>query len=136
MLLLDTNILSALRRPDKLDPRLAAWAAQAELDCAFVSAVTILEIEEGVLRIERRDQAQGGMLRSWLNDQVLTNYADRILAVDQAVARRCAMLHVPDPRPFKDSLIAATALVHNLTVVTRNVADFEPTGVAVFNPWE
>ena len=85
--------------------------------------------------IARRDAAQGAVLRSWIDDQLLPRFEARILAVDAAVAQRCARLHVPDPRAERDALIAATAMVHGLTVVTRNVADFEPTGVALLNPW-
>lgn len=102
----------------------------------FLSAMTIIELEIGVLRIERRDPSQGANLRRWLDDHVLPAFAGRILAVDTAVAQRCASLHVPDPRPDRDALIAATALVHGLTVVTRNVGDFEPTGVRTLNPWQ
>ncbi len=89
----------------------------------------------GVLLVERRDAAQGVVLRSWLDKHVLPAFADRILPVDAAVARRCARLHVPDPRAERDALIAATALVRDLTVVTRNVGDFEATGVRLLNPW-
>ena len=102
----------------------------------FLSAMTIIELEIGVLRIERRDPSQGAILRRWLDDHVLPAFAGRILAVDTAVAQRCASLHVPDPRPDRDALIAATALVHGLTVVTRNVGDFEPTSVRTLNPWQ
>jgi predicted nucleic acid-binding protein len=95
----------------------------------------IQELEIGVLLAERRDRAQGALLRSWLDDHVLPVFADRILPVDTAVARRSASLHVPDPRPIRDGLIAATALVHGMVVATRNVADFEPTGVWTLDPW-
>jgi hypothetical protein len=97
--------------------------------------MTIHELEVGVLLAERRDPAQGAVLRAWLNGHVLPAFGDRILAIDAAVAQRSARLHVPDPRPLRDGLIAATALVHGMTVVTRNVGDFEPTGVATLNPW-
>ena len=101
----------------------------------FLSAITILELETGALLVERRDPAQGAILRAWLDGHVLPAFAGRVLAVDTAVAQRCARLHVPDPRADRDALIAATALVHGMTVVTRNVADFEPTGVPTLNPW-
>ncbi|HEY0229087.1 MAG TPA: type II toxin-antitoxin system VapC family toxin, partial [Mycobacterium sp.] len=101
-----------------------------------LSAITLLELELGVLRMERRDAAQGARLRTWLDHHVLPSFADRILAIDAAVALRCAALHVPDPRSDRDALIAATALVQGMTVVTRNVADFAPTGVRVVDPWE
>lgn len=102
----------------------------------FLSVISVLELELGILLVERRDQAQGKRLRVWLENQVLPAFAERVLVVDTAVARQCAGLHVPDPRSERDALLAATALVHKLTVVTRNVADFAPTGVALLNPWE
>ena len=137
MYLLDTNVVSELRkaRSGKADGNVVAWAASVPPLGLFLSAITILELETGVLLVERRDPVQGGMLRVWLNDHVLPAFAGRILAVDTLVAQRCARLHVPDPRADRDALIAATALCHGLTVVTRNVADFEPTGVQILNPW-
>ena len=75
-------------------------------------------------------------MRSWLHEYVLPTFADRVLPVDTAVARRGARLHVPEPKPYRDGLIAATALVHGMTIVTRNVADFQATGVALLNPWD
>jgi hypothetical protein len=101
----------------------------------YLSAITIQELEIGVLLAERRDPSQGALFRLWLNDHVIPAFNGRILDVDTAVAQRSAKLHVPDPRPVRDGLIAATALVHGMTVVTRNVADFEPTGVKTLNPW-
>lgn len=138
MYLLDTNVVSELRKAKsgKADGRVVAWAASVAAGSLFLSAIGILELETGLLLIERRDPAQGAMLRAWLDGHVLPTFSGRILAVDTAVARRCAALHVPDPRSERDALIAATALVHGMTVVTRNVADFAPTGVEVFNPWE
>jgi toxin FitB len=137
MFVLDTNVVSELRKAKsgKADKNVTAWASTARPGSLFVSAITILELETGVLSIERRDPHQGAILRVWLNEQVLPAFAGRILPVDLAVARRCASLHVPDPRAERDALIAATALVHGMLVVTRNVADFEPTGVQMVNPW-
>ncbi|HET6560380.1 MAG TPA: type II toxin-antitoxin system VapC family toxin [Marmoricola sp.] len=132
--LLDTNVVSELRRPSA-DERVVAWASARPKSNAFLSVVTIREIEAGVLLVERRDEKHGSLLRTWLEESVLRGYAERILPVDLAVARRAAALHVPDPRPERQALIAATALTHGLTVVTRNVADFEPMGVDVLNPW-
>ena len=98
--------------------------------------ITILELELGILLLERKDPKQGAVLRAWLDTRVLSEFDERILAVDLDVARRCAKLHIPDPRPLRDSFIAATALVHGMTVVTRNVSDFKPMGVEILNPWE
>jgi hypothetical protein len=136
MFLLDTNVISELRRPDKADRNVVAWAGTVPAASFFLSAISILEIELGVLLIARKDVAQGAVLRAWIDDQILPRFDGRILAVDTAVAQRCARLHVPDRRAERDALIAATALVHGLTVVTRNVADFEPVGVALLNPWK
>ncbi|MFS3126930.1 type II toxin-antitoxin system VapC family toxin [Nocardioides sp. Bht2] len=132
--LLDTNVVSELRKANP-DHRVAAWAEEIGRRDAFISVVTIREIEAGVLAVERRDAPQGAPLRGWLEGTVLTRYADRLLPVDLAVARRAATLHVPDPRPERDMLIAATALEHGLIVATRNVSDFEPTGAKIVNPW-
>jgi predicted nucleic acid-binding protein len=136
MFLLDTNVISELRRPDRANANVVAWAGTIPAGTFFLSAISILEIELGVLLIERKDAAQGAVLRAWVDDQILPRFDGRILAVDTAVAQRCARLHVPGRRAERDALIAATAMVHGLTVVTRNVADFEPVGVALLNPWE
>lgn len=137
MFILDTNVVSELRKAKagKADKHVAAWAASMPPSRLFLSVMTILELETGVLLVERRDPAQGAVLRDWLDNRVLPAFADRVLAVDTAVARCCAKLHVPDRCADRDALIAATALVHGMTVVTRNVADFEPTGVPIVNPW-
>ncbi|MBD2797326.1 type II toxin-antitoxin system VapC family toxin [Xenorhabdus sp. 18] len=138
MYVLDTNVVSELRkiRAGKADPKVAAWAESVEATDLFVSAITIMELELGVLLIERKDATQGAMLRAWLEQHVLPEFAGRTLSVDTAVAQRCARLHVPDKCSERDALIAATALVHGMTVVTRNVADFRSTGVTILNPWE
>lgn len=114
----------------------AAWADRMDPSDLFVSAITILEIELGVLMIERRDPQAGRVLRSWLDDRVLPAFDGRILSVDTEVARRCAALHVPDPRSARDALIAATAMVHRFVLVTRNVSDFQRMDVELLNPWE
>ena len=138
MFVLDTNVVSELRkvRLGKADANVTAWAASVDAADLFVSAITIMELELGVLSIERKDATQGVMLRSWLEQLVLPEFARRTLTVDTAVAQRCARLRVPDRRGERDALIAATALVHGMTVVTRNTADFAPTGVPLINPWE
>jgi predicted nucleic acid-binding protein len=138
MYLLDTNVISELRktRTAKGDRRVRAWSESMPVASMFLSSITVLELERGTLLMERRDASQGAMLRSWLEDHVLPAFADRILPVDTLVALRCAALHVPNPRSYRDSLIAATAMVHGMTVVTRNISDYEATGVALLNPWE
>jgi len=135
MFLLDTNVISELRRPDKANNNVVAWSSTIPAASFFLSAISILEIELGALKIARRDATQGGILRAWIDEQILRRFEGRILAVDTAVAQRCARLHVPDPRAERDAFIAATAMVHGLTVVTRNVADFKSVGVALLNPW-
>lgn len=137
MYLLDTNVVSELRkiRLGKADSHVAEWADNVDATDLYLSAITIQELEIGILLLERRDLSQGAIFRAWLNEQVLPAFAGRILAVDTAVALRSARLHVPDPRPVRDGRIAATALVHGMIVVTRNIADFEPAGVPTINPW-
>jgi predicted nucleic acid-binding protein len=137
MFLLDTNVVSELRkaRAGKADRNVAAWAVTIPVATLFLSAITIQELEIGTLLVERRDPLKGAILRAWLDEHVLPAFGDRILPVDTAVARRAAALHVPDPRPIRDALIAATALVHELTVVTRNVADFATTAARTLDPW-
>ncbi|ROM76930.1 VapC toxin family PIN domain ribonuclease [Pseudomonas brassicacearum] len=134
MFLLDTHVISELRKP-QADRNVQAWARSVPAPSLYVSAITVLELETGVLRFERKDPAQGSRLREWLDNHVMPAFAGRILTIDRAVALRCARLHVPDRCNECDALIAATALVHGLTVVTRNVNDFQGSGVALLNPW-
>jgi predicted nucleic acid-binding protein len=136
MYVLDTDVVSHLRRPEKAHPNVVAWASNTPVTLHFISAITLLELERGILSMERKDAAQGAILRAWMDGQILVRFSGRILPVDISVAQRCAKLHVPDPRPERDALIAATALVHSMTVVTRNVEDFKLTGVEILNPWE
>ncbi len=138
MFILDTNVISELResRSKKAAPSVLKWATSVDAGRFYVSAITVMEIELGILQKERRDARQGAVLRGWLETRVLPEFAGRILMIDTAVARRCAHIHVPDRRAERDALIAATALVHGMTVVTRNTVDFESTGVALLNPWE
>jgi toxin FitB len=137
MFVLDTNVVSELRkiRLGKADPHVAAWADRVDAGSLHLSAITVLELEIGVLQLERKDPQQGAILRTWLDTLVLPEFSGRIIPIDAAVAQRCARLHVPDPRGERDALIAATALVHGMTVVTRNLADFKATGVPLLNPW-
>ena len=138
MFVLDTNVVSELRKANtgKANANVVAWANSVLPASLFLSTISILELEMGILLIERRDQEQAKMLRNWLENQVLPTFEERILVVDTAVARQCARLHIPVPCSERDALIAATALVHGMTVVTRNVDDFKPTGIAILNPWE
>lgn len=140
MFVLDTNVVSELRkvRLGKADANVTAWTESVDAADLFVSAITLMELELGVLflSIDGKDVTQGAMMRSWLGQHVLPEFSGRTLPVDTAVAQRCARLHIPDRRGERDALIAATALVHGMTVVTRNVADFKPTGVSILNPWE
>lgn len=133
--LVDTNVWSELRNRGRCDANVRAWAESLPETAFYLSVVTVMELERGVMRIERRDMSQGARLRTWLESRVMQPFAERILPVTVAIARRSAALHVPDPRPEGDALIAATALSHGLTVVTRNIADFEPMGVQLLNPW-
>jgi predicted nucleic acid-binding protein len=137
MFILDTNVVSELRkvRSGKADGNVAKWADSVDAAELYLSVITIQELEISVLLAERRDAAQGTIFRIWLNGHVLPAFSGRILPIDVAIAQRSATLHVPNPRPIRDSLIAATALVHGMIVVTRNAAGFEPTGVSFINPW-
>lgn len=138
MYLLDTNVVSELRKigDGKADPNVLSWVRSIPVGSMFLSAITILELETGVLRIERRDAPQGAMLRAWLEGHVLPTFRGRILSVDTEVALRSARMHVPSRRAALDALIAATALVNGMTVVTRNVTDFRSLGVPLLNPWD
>ena len=138
MYLLDTNVVSELRKAKsrKIHPRVLKWADNVSTESLFLSVITILELETGILMVERRDTKQGMILRSWLDTYVLPAFFDRILPIDTPVARCCAKLHVPNPRSDRDALLAATALIHSMTMVTRNVNDFTSTGVKILNPWE
>lgn len=137
MFILDTNVVSELRKAKagKADTNVVAWAASQDPSALFLSAITLLELEMGVMLAERRDSAQGAVLRAWMADRVLPAFEGRVLPVDSPVALCCAALHVPDPRSDRDAMIAATGIIHAMPIVTRNVADFESTGVKIINPW-
>lgn len=138
MYILDTNVISELRRAGqgKADDNVVSWASSVETTSLYVSVVSIMEIETGILQIARRDKDQANVLRRWFEGHVLKAFENRILPINEAVARQCAQLHVPDPKSERDALIAATALVHGMTVVTRNTRDFDPSGVRLLDPWE
>jgi toxin FitB len=136
MYLLDTNVLSELRKSEsKASAAVVSWVGSQRAVDLHLSVITVLEVELGIARLERRDAAQASRIQLWLTDEVLDAFANRILSVDVAIARRAARLHVPDPRSERDAYIAATAATHGLTVATRNVADFEDMGVPLINPW-
>ncbi len=136
--LLDTNVLSELRKYslNRADPQVSHWVRSVNTLDLYTSVIAIQELEIGMLRSERNDPPKGAMLRHWIYSNVLPAFADRILPVDLSVAMRCAKLHVPHNRSSSDALIAATGLVHSMTVVTRNTADFEGTGAVLLNPWQ
>jgi predicted nucleic acid-binding protein len=136
MYLLDTNVVSELRKAKKAARSVRMWAQSLPAASLYLCAISILELEIGILLIERRDRKQGAVLRAWMDGHVLPAFDGRILAIDTTVAQRCATLHVPNPHSDRDALIAATALVHGMTVATRNVDHFQPTGVAVVSPWQ
>ncbi len=131
-------MISELRKvgDGKANANVVAWVGSEDAARFFISAITVLELERGVLGVQRRDATQGARLRSWLDSHVRPEFAGRILSVDDAVATRCAHLHIPDRRNEADALIAATALVHDMIVVTRKLRDFEGTGVVVVDPWQ
>jgi hypothetical protein len=136
MYLLDTNIISETRRPDRTNPALKAWLAKQAQSGLYTSAVVMMELERGVLGMERKDKAQGAVLRRWLDNIIKPAFSGRILPADADTATVCAALHIPDKAPENDAWIAATAKQHRLILVTRNTADFERTGVRLINPFE
>ncbi len=134
--LLDTNVPSELRKGRRMNAGVKAWSDAMPKALQYVSVITILELRLGALRRENDDPVQAWSLHRWLDEGVLVDFAGRILPVTLEIADRCASLHIPTERASLDMLIAATALVHGFTVVTRNVKHFEPTGVRLVNPWD
>lgn len=137
MYLLDTNVISELRKHSKgtADTQVSQWFSAAASHMLYTSVICLLELERGALSVARRDARQGQVLLDWINNQVRPSFAGRVLPIDEKVASLCAAMHVPNPRSEADALIAATAMAHGLAVVTRNVKDFAPMGVRTVNPW-
>lgn len=135
MYILDTNVVSEIRKSSP-NAQVVTWFRHHRAIELHLSAISVFEIEMGVRRIERRDQIQGRRLRRWLNEEVLGVFRGRILPIDQTVAVQAASMQVPDPRPDRDCFIAATAEVNGMTLVTRNVKDFQALGVRFINPWD
>ena len=135
MFLLDTNVISELRtgKPNA-SPAVRRWAEGVPANQQYIAAVTVLELEIGVLAMERKDPQQGQKLRSWLQ-AVLKRFYPQVLPFGASTAILCAAMHVPDRRPERDAMIAATAKEHGYTVVTRNTDDFDGCGVQLLNPW-
>jgi hypothetical protein len=135
--LLDTNVISELRerRSRPANPNVRQWANGIAASSLYLSAVTIMELELGILQLHLREPEQAAVLRAWLDGRVLIAFAGRIVSIDTEIAQRAAALHVPTRISELDAFLAATALVHSMTVVTRNTAHFAPTGVRTLNPW-
>jgi len=141
--LLDTNVIAEIRKQSRVRPgtpgingNVKGWLTTVRATDLYLSVITIFELERGFLLLERRDPIQASILQSWVRNEVLNAFAGRILPIDLAVAQRCATLHVPHPMEDRDALIAATALIGGMTVVTRNDSHFQRTGVTFLNPWE
>jgi len=138
MYLLDTNIISELKKLDsgKIHPQVQRWAYSINLMQTKISVVSIIEIRTGILSLARKGQAQAASLDNWFTNRLLPAYRTRTLSVDTEVALICAQLHIPAKRPINDAYIAATAIAHNLTPVTRNVRDFQGLPLMLENPFE
>ncbi len=137
MYILDTNVISEIRKgkSGKADKNVIKWANNVATSSLYISVITILELEMGILAKEKKDPSQGAVLRSWFNNHVMPTFAERILPIDTAIALRSAKLHLPNPHYDRDALIATTALVHGMVLVTRNTCDFEQAGLEIINPW-
>lgn len=132
--LLDTNVLSELRK-SRCAPEVRSWFASVAGEPHYISALAVGEIRRGIAGLERRDPDQAGVLEAWLAELVRT-FSDRILPIDIAVADCWGRLDLRGPFPVQDGMMAATAVVHDLTFVTRNIRHAEGTGARLLNPWE
>jgi predicted nucleic acid-binding protein len=135
MFLLDTNVVSDLRRPKRITPAAERWFGAVDADELYISTVTVFEIQHGIVELRRRDPQRAAHLQGWLDTAVLAAFAGRIIALDTIAAQRCAELHAGRARWDADRMIAAIALSRGMTLVTRNVGDFASMGVNVFDPF-
>lgn len=137
MIIFDTNVVSELRKQstDRCEPSVSQWSETIDISSTYLSVITVLEIELGIRQIERRDKKQAHILQSWF-DQLMHVYEKRLVPIDKQVALRAAALHVPNPKPERDALIAACALRYGFTLATRNTKDFEHMALRLVNPWE
>lgn len=137
MFLFDTNVISEFRKIEKgkANTGVIRWSENHDIRLAYISVITVMEIQQGILRLARKDEAQAQRLQQW-RDKILNTFEGRIIPVTTEIALQCAGFHVPDKQPANDALIAATAKVKGLTVVTRNSKDFDFSGVKVFNPFD
>jgi len=137
MYILDTNVVSELRKIPfgRCDENVSSWASDIDFSTTYLSVISVLEIELGIQQIHRRDKKQSSTLKKWF-EELLVVYEHRVLSFDSTVALKTASLHVPDPMPDRDAVIAGTALVHGFIVVTRNLSDFSSTNDQLQNPWK
>jgi toxin FitB len=137
MFLLDTNVLSETRKLAKGigSDQVKEWFTAQQSQDLYISVISLFEIERGILLLQRRDKPQAAILQKWFAQKLKPEFKSQTLGIDERIASECAALHVPDPKPYMDALIAATARVHDFTLITRNTKDFEPMGARCINPW-
>jgi len=135
--LIDTNVLSEIRKfaSGKADSNVVAWAQSVDSSELFLSSISIMELEAGILLAARKDKNKAAILKHWLHEYVIPEFGERILPFGLMESLCCASLHVPDRRSERDAMICATAIVHKMCIVTRNIADFPPGRVTLLNPW-